>query len=282
MFAKTHLLRILSDTSRLINRPSYVLNLAASEQHSRATLSGFTRCFSKDNNKPFKEGKTAKENNISNDDEVIEIFDVEEEKKKFASSGNLTSKYKVFKDEDSPIILDVEEERLVSRSVNETHVTQQNEFDAISFKPGVHGVFDIDELVSILKSKNAEDIVVIQMDSTTNLAQQMVIVTGKSSRHLKALASFVRLVYKKKIGKHDLVPHVEGKSNKSDNWFALDLGNIILHLFSKHTRAVYDLESLWALGPEFDPFLNEAEDPLAAIISKHSHYISDLEPADAK
>lgn len=59
-------------------------------------------------------------------------------------------------------------------------------------------------------------------------------------------------------------------------------GNIVLHLFSKSTRAVYDLESLWALGPEFDPCLNQVEDPLAAIINKHSHYLSDLEPADSK
>lgn len=172
----------------------------------------------------------------------------------------------------------------------------------------MHGVFDIDELVYILKSKNAEDIVVIEIDATAGFAEHMVIVSGKSTRHLEAVANFVRRVYKKKIEKGDLVPHLEGKKNKSEDWFALDLGmlqllfcvlifgdfslrgsiylllagNIVLHLFSKRTRAVYDLESLWALGPEFDPFLNQTQDPLAAIISKHSHYLADLQPADSK
>lgn len=88
---------------------------------------------------------------------------------------------------------------------------------------GVHGVFDVEEIVSILKSKNAEDIVVIQTDPSVGFAHQIVIVSGKSSRHLQALAGFIRRVYKKKMQKGDLVPHVEGKK-KSEDWLALDLG----------------------------------------------------------
>lgn len=281
MFGKVPLLRICRDTSRFVNRTSLVLNLNTNEKSRTSRInSAFERCFSED--KTPKNGETSNDNNVASVDEVVEIFDVEEEKKKFHSSGDLSSKYKVFKDEDSPIILDVEEERLVSQAVNNTLVPQPKEFDGVSFQRGVHGVFDIDELVSILKSRSAEDIVVIKTDSIEGFAQQMVIVSGKSSRHLKGVADFVRRVYKKKIVKGDLVPHLEGGKGKSEDWFALDLGNIVLHLFSKRTRAVYDLESLWALGPEFDPFLSKTEDPLAAIVSKHSHYLSDLEPADSK
>lgn len=54
----------------------------------------------------------------------------------------------------------------------------------------------------------------------------------------------------------------------------------MLHLFLKDVRAQYDLESLWALGAEFDPQLKKVEqDPLSTIIKKHSVLLDDLHPA---
>lgn len=61
---------------------------------------------------------------------------------------------------------------------------------------------------------------------------------------------------------------------------ALFSGNIVLHLFMKDVRTQYDLESLWALGSEFDPHLKKVEqDPLSTIIKKHSVLLDDLHPA---
>lgn len=125
--------RIFHDSGRLANRPNHVLNHPISGTMRAATLTSlFTRCYSKDNNKPFR-GDTPIDNNVSKDDDSVEIFDVEEEKRKFYASGNLSSKYTIFKDEDSPIILDVEEERLASQSAHEAHLAQPKEFDGISF-----------------------------------------------------------------------------------------------------------------------------------------------------
>ena len=39
---------------------------------------------------------------------------------------------------------------------------------------------------------------------------------------------------------------------KSDNWTCADMGTIIVHIMNEETRTQYDLESLWALGEQFD------------------------------
>lgn len=84
-------------------------------------------------------------------------------------------------------------------------------------------------------------------------------------------AEFVRRMFKIKRGKGDILPRIEG--DKSRDWMAMDLGgywnkcifrflrsntfrfllgNIALHIFSPSAREEYDLESLWAIGSEFD------------------------------
>lgn len=86
----------------------------------------------------------------------------------------------------------------------------------------------------------------------------------------------MRKVYKKKRHNFDIIPAVEGANSKE--WMALDLGNIALHVFSKKTRELYDLESLWAVGPEFDAECNKKND-IVDLLEKHSVYLNKLEPA---
>lgn len=59
-----------------------------------------------------------------------------------------------------------------------------------------------------------------------NYVQYICIASSRSKRHIKALAEFVRKVYKKKCYKSDAIPRIEGKN--SDEWIALDLGKLIL------------------------------------------------------
>lgn len=93
---------------------------------------------------------------------------------------------------------------------------------------GIHGVFDVEELVNILKKQRAKDIFVVEIPAELAYANQMVIVSGKSSRHILAMATYVRRLFKKKMMSTDKIPIIEGKKNKSDDWLALDLGNFFL------------------------------------------------------
>lgn len=112
---------------------------------------------------------------------------------------------------------------------------------------GKTGVFDIEDLVEVLKRDNAENIFVCTVPNHLKYVDYMVVITARSFRHMKAIAEFVRKMYKMKRGKKDLIPKIEGKN--SEEWMALDLGNIALHIFSAKTRKQYDVEMLWSVGP---------------------------------
>jgi len=112
-------------------------------------------------------------------------------------------------------------------------------------------VFDLAELVAVLREENARDICAIRIPRELHYVDSIVIATGKSTRHLSAMAAYIRWMYKRKRGSSDPESvKIEGELCK--DWFALDLGNIAVHLFLRETRRIYDLEQLWTVGPEFD------------------------------
>lgn len=91
-----------------------------------------------------------------------------------------------------------------------------------------------------------------------------------------AIAQFVRKMYKMKRHSGDILPKVEGENSK--DWMAMDLGNIALHIFSEEARELYDLESLWAVGADFDGECNKPKEPLLELFERHSVYLGDLTP----
>ncbi|PSN37790.1 hypothetical protein C0J52_13364 [Blattella germanica] len=195
-------------------------------------------------------------------------------------TSTIASKYKVFRDADAPVILDVDEERMKYRETvkNKKEDQREEEFSGLNLERGIRGVYDIEDLVNLLKKERAEDLSVISIPSDINYVDYIVIVTGKSTRHMSALAQFVRKVYKRKKKPSDIIPRIEGEHSK--DWMALDLGNIALHIFSRSARPVYDLESLWSLGSQYDATFNKPEDPFIALLQKHSICLGDLQPAD--
>lgn len=121
----------------------------------------------------------------------------------------------------------------------------------ISLQRGATGVFDVEELVELLRDENARDICVMSVPQEYSYVDYMVIVSGKSKRHLLAMAEFVKWVYKRKRGAKDPASvRVEGKDNT--DWLAIDMGNIALHLMEPGVREKYDLETLWTVGAEFE------------------------------
>jgi hypothetical protein len=58
-------------------------------------------------------------------------------------------------------------------------------------------------------------------------------------------------------------------------------GNIALHIFSRNARSLYDVESLWSVGSEYDTAYNKPDDPLITLLQEHSVYLDGLQPADS-
>lgn len=98
-------------------------------------------------------------------------------------------------------------------------------------------------LVRILKSldeNKAEDIVTIPLQGKSEMADNMVIASGRSSRQVSALADLLFKVIKEDTG---IICRIEGK--QSGDWVLLDCGDAIVHIFRPEVRDFYQLEKMW-------------------------------------
>ena len=86
------------------------------------------------------------------------------------------------------------------------------------------------------------DMTVIDVRKMTSITDHMVIVSGTSSRHVKAIAENVE-VHAKQAGYTPL--GVEGK--QTAEWVLIDLGDVVVHVMMPATREFYALEKLWAV-----------------------------------
>ncbi len=103
------------------------------------------------------------------------------------------------------------------------------------------------ETAKILSEKKGLNIKVIEIKDVSVIADYMVIATGNSSTHVKALADEVE----EQLDDMGIsVSHVEGY--RSNSWILLDYIDIIVHVFSNEAREYYDLERLWEDGIDVD------------------------------
>lgn len=86
----------------------------------------------------------------------------------------------------------------------------------------------------------AEDILTLNVKGMTSIADDLIICTARSSRHLKAVADDLLVKVK---AQHDIPVRINGENNSG--WVVVDLGDVIVHIMSKETRAFYALEKLW-------------------------------------
>ena len=95
-------------------------------------------------------------------------------------------------------------------------------------------------IVDVLDDAKADDIVSIDLAGKTSLADTMVIASGRSQRHVGAIAD--RLIERlKEVGVRDT--RVEGMP--LCDWVLIDAGDVIIHIFRPEAREFYNLEKMW-------------------------------------
>lgn len=98
-----------------------------------------------------------------------------------------------------------------------------------------------------ISSKKGLNIKLIEIGDISSLADYMVIATGTSSTHVKAIADEVEY----QLDEAGIsVSHIEGY--RSNSWILLDYVDVIVHIFSDEAREFYGLERLWQDGKEID------------------------------
>ena len=97
-----------------------------------------------------------------------------------------------------------------------------------------------DLAINALDEMKGIDIVSMDVRTLTSITDYMVICTGRSTRHVKALAESVSSSAK---AKHASFVRTEGE--RESEWILIDLGDVVIHVMVPATRAFYSLEDLW-------------------------------------
>ena len=92
-----------------------------------------------------------------------------------------------------------------------------------------------------MENSKAENVVAIDLEGKTTLADVMIIASGRSNIHVGAIAE--RLLKECKAAGY-AIPRIEGLPHC--DWVLLDAGDAIVHIFRPEVRQFYNLEKMWS------------------------------------
>ena len=91
-----------------------------------------------------------------------------------------------------------------------------------------------------LANDKAEDVVPIALKGKSEMADYMVVATGRSTRQVVAMSEKLAERLKSELGR---ACRMEGREN--GDWVLLDCGDVIVHIFRPEVREFYQLEKMW-------------------------------------
>ena len=103
-------------------------------------------------------------------------------------------------------------------------------------------------VLDTLSDGKAEDIVTIDLAGKTTIADAMVVASGRSQRHVGALADQVL----EKL-KSDGVKGTRVEGLPLCDWVLIDAGDVVVHIFRPEVRQFYNLEKMWSAERPNDP-----------------------------
>ncbi len=101
--------------------------------------------------------------------------------------------------------------------------------------------------IEALEDKKAEDIKVIDISEVSVIADYFIIAGGSNRSQIQALCDNVD----EKLGRAGC-PSKQIEGYDTANWILMDCGDVIVHIFDKENRLLYDLERIWRDGKVVD------------------------------
>lgn len=98
----------------------------------------------------------------------------------------------------------------------------------------------LNTVLSSLDDSKAEDIVSIDITGKSALADFMVVASGRSQRHVAAIAERLAKDIEEAGGR---VANVEGLPHA--DWVLIDTADVIIHIFRPEVRSFYNIEKMW-------------------------------------
>jgi ribosome-associated protein len=106
---------------------------------------------------------------------------------------------------------------------------------------GVDSAALLAKITAWLDEAKAEEVVTIDLKGKTSIGDYMVIASGRSDRHVGAIADQLH----KKLKEHGCA-RVRVEGAEACDWVVIDTGDIIIHVFRPEVREFYNLERMWA------------------------------------
>jgi ribosome-associated protein len=103
-------------------------------------------------------------------------------------------------------------------------------------------IFDLKKIIiSTLDSNKAVDIVSIDLENKSSMADYLIIASGTSSRHMQALSEIILDKFKS-----NGITNCKIEGSDSNNWKLIDGIDVIVHIFNSEKRKFYELEKMWS------------------------------------
>lgn len=99
-------------------------------------------------------------------------------------------------------------------------------------------------MIDSLEGLKGRDIVALDVSGITDITDFMIIVSGTSNRHVKAMVD--RVAFEAKAAGSPPIG-VEGRD--TNEWVLVDLGDVLVHVMQGQARSIYELERLWSELP---------------------------------
>ena len=101
----------------------------------------------------------------------------------------------------------------------------------------------LETVLASLDDDKAEEIVQIDLRGRSDMADWMIICSGRSSRQVASIAEKLTDRVKQTFGVYS---KMEGK--ETGDWVLIDTGDVIIHVFRPEVREFYQLEKMWMPG----------------------------------
>ncbi|MAZ45370.1 MAG: ribosome silencing factor [Gammaproteobacteria bacterium] len=101
-----------------------------------------------------------------------------------------------------------------------------------------------DKVIGCLEGLKGLDIVALDVSRITDITDFMIIVSGTSNRHVKAMVDRVS-----SEAKEAGIPPIGVEGRDTNEWVLVDLGDVLVHVMQGQTRSIYELERLWSELP---------------------------------
>uniref|UniRef100_A0A090XDE1 Mitochondrial assembly of ribosomal large subunit protein 1 n=1 Tax=Ixodes ricinus TaxID=34613 RepID=A0A090XDE1_IXORI len=186
----------------------------------------------------------------------------------------------LYSDEDATVILDATETTTTQLSAGQDieyypENVKIDHFEGLNLERGESGVFEVEELVEVLRDEKLTDIAVIAVPEEMVYTDYLVLCTAVSPRHSRGVAEFLKKLYKRKKDKTDPTLFIEGE--QCPEWKVLDMGNVVLHIFLPEAREHYDIETLWTVGSTYDDLTHSKDDPVFNMLQQQIQLLQENE-----